>query len=56
MLSFFDLTTESAEGGEVLMPSADGQPAARFERKDVWDMRWADDDPELFALMEKTRM
>lgn len=28
----------------------------RFERKDVWDIRWADDNPNLFAIMEKTRM
>lgn len=27
-----------------------------FERKDVWNMRWASDNPELFAIMEKTRM
>jgi len=27
-----------------------------FERKDAWDFRWASDNPELFALMEKTRM
>lgn len=27
-----------------------------FERKDVWDIKWADDNPELFACMEKTRM
>ncbi|KAJ3057254.1 WD repeat-containing protein 35 [Rhizophlyctis rosea] len=27
-----------------------------FERKDVWDIKWANDDPELFAIMEKTRM
>ncbi|EDO46375.1 predicted protein [Nematostella vectensis] len=27
-----------------------------FERKDVWDMKWADDNSELFAMMEKTRM
>ena len=27
-----------------------------FERKDAWDMLWADDNPELFAMMEKTRM
>lgn len=24
--------------------------------QDTWDMRWADDNPELFAVMEKTRM
>lgn len=28
----------------------------KFERKDVWDMCWAHDNPELFAMMEKTRM
>lgn len=28
----------------------------RFERRDVWDICWATDNPELFALMEKTRM
>ena len=28
----------------------------RFERKDVWDMKWAVDNPDLFAMMEKTRM
>eukprot|EP00437_Effrenium_voratum_P053185 CAMPEP_0181539186 /NCGR_PEP_ID=MMETSP1110-20121109/76247_1 /TAXON_ID=174948 /ORGANISM="Symbiodinium sp., Strain CCMP421" /LENGTH=1242 /DNA_ID=CAMNT_0023670801 /DNA_START=30 /DNA_END=3758 /DNA_ORIENTATION=+ len=27
-----------------------------FERKDVWNMRWATDNPDLFAIMEKTRM
>merc|ERR1740138_1096391 len=27
-----------------------------FERKDVWSMRWASDNPDLFAIMEKTRM
>ena len=27
-----------------------------FERKDVWDMKWAEDNSELFAMMEKTRM
>ncbi|KAJ8387955.1 hypothetical protein AAFF_G00148890 [Aldrovandia affinis] len=28
----------------------------KFERKDVWDMQWANDNPDLFAMMEKTRM
>jgi hypothetical protein len=27
-----------------------------LERKDVWDMRWADDNPNLFAIMERTYM
>eukprot|EP00759_Apiculatamorpha_spiralis_P026415 PhF_6_TR29362/c0_g1_i1/m.43202/K19674/WDR35, IFT121; WD repeat-containing protein 35 len=30
--------------------------SANFERKDVWDVRWAMDNPEMFAIMEKTRM
>ncbi|GAX81565.1 hypothetical protein CEUSTIGMA_g8993.t1 [Chlamydomonas eustigma] len=49
VLSFFDLT---AKGGT---PGTQGEHLA-FERKDAWDMRWADDNPELFAMMEKTRM
>jgi WD repeat-containing protein 35 len=28
----------------------------KWERKDAWDMIWSDDNPELFACMEKTRM
>ncbi|XP_053316634.1 WD repeat-containing protein 35 isoform X1 [Spea bombifrons] len=28
----------------------------KFERKDVWDIKWANDNPDLFAMMEKTRM
>ncbi|XP_050432012.1 WD repeat-containing protein 35 [Adelges cooleyi] len=27
-----------------------------FQRRDVWTMKWASDDPELLAIMEKTRM
>ena len=29
---------------------------AKFVRKGTWDMHWSDDDPDLFALMERTRM
>ena len=29
---------------------------AGLERKDVWDVKWAEDDPSLYAIMEKTRM
>ncbi|KAI8616049.1 WD repeat-containing protein 35 [Chytriomyces sp. MP71] len=34
------------EGGKLL----------EIERKDVWDIEWAHDNPESFAIMEKTRM
>lgn len=27
-----------------------------LERKDVWSMCWASDNPNLLAIMEKTRM
>eukprot|EP00756_Hemistasia_phaeocysticola_P065639 Hpha_TRINITY_DN8695_c0_g1::TRINITY_DN8695_c0_g1_i1::g.168905::m.168905/K19674/WDR35, IFT121; WD repeat-containing protein 35 len=37
------------------MTPSEGKSLA-FERKDVWDMCWAVDNEELFAMMEKTRM
>eukprot|EP00611_Tribonema_gayanum_P003293 TRINITY_DN12557_c0_g2_i1.p1 TRINITY_DN12557_c0_g2~~TRINITY_DN12557_c0_g2_i1.p1 ORF type:complete len:1278 (+),score=471.21 TRINITY_DN12557_c0_g2_i1:111-3836(+) len=27
-----------------------------FERKDTWDVRWSEEDPDQFAVMEKTRL
>lgn len=27
-----------------------------YEKKDTWDMIWADDNPDLFAVMEKNRL
>ncbi len=33
-----------------------GEHIQSFERKDVWDMKWAADNPELFAMMERTYM
>ncbi|KAK7198454.1 putative intraflagellar transport protein D4 [Novymonas esmeraldas] len=32
------------------------EPIDGVERKDVWNLRWAVDDPHRFAVMEKTRM
>ena len=26
------------------------------ERKDVWDMKWSEDDPDMLVIMEKTKM
>ena len=67
MLTLFDLGSPGGDSfgtGEVEMPAPEptGEPGeqpkgpTRFERKDVWDVRWADDNPSLFAVMEKTRM
>ncbi|KAK3238460.1 WD repeat-containing protein 35 [Cymbomonas tetramitiformis] len=49
VLTFFDLQAKGPESGTM------GEHLP-FERKDAWDMRWSDDNPELFAIMEKTRM
>lgn len=51
VLSFYDLTSKNASSAS----DTQGEHLT-FERKDAWDMKWADDNPELFAMMEKTRM
>ncbi|KFV77076.1 WD repeat-containing protein 35, partial [Dryobates pubescens] len=52
VLTFFDLDTRAVDstGAQVI-----GEQL-KLERKDVWDMKWAKDNPDLFAMMEKTRM
>ncbi|NWU98188.1 WDR35 protein, partial [Upupa epops] len=52
VLTFFDLDTRTVDstGQQVI-----GEQL-KLERKDVWDMKWAKDNPDLFAMMEKTRM
>ncbi|XP_072032249.1 WD repeat-containing protein 35-like isoform X2 [Amphiura filiformis] len=52
LLTFFDLDAKwvNQDGQEIQGQHLD------FERKDVWDMKWAEDNTELFAMMEKTRM
>ena len=56
LLTLFDLDTTKGKGGEVLLPSAGEEPPVRFERKDVWQVLWAEDNASLFAVMEKSRM
>eukprot|EP00746_Dinoflagellata_sp_MGD_P003051 gnl/MRDRNA2_/MRDRNA2_105954_c0_seq1.p1 gnl/MRDRNA2_/MRDRNA2_105954_c0~~gnl/MRDRNA2_/MRDRNA2_105954_c0_seq1.p1 ORF type:complete len:1217 (-),score=242.16 gnl/MRDRNA2_/MRDRNA2_105954_c0_seq1:227-3877(-) len=52
ILSLYDIELRpGAKGGE----GAIGEQLS-FERKDVWNMCWASDNPDLFAIMEKTRM
>lgn len=36
--------------------SSDGMSLGKIERKDVWSVCWAKDNPQLLAVMEKTRM
>ncbi|KAF2982220.1 hypothetical protein EK904_002644, partial [Melospiza melodia maxima] len=52
VLTFVELEARAADSAG--QPEAGGQ--LRLERKDVWDMKWAKDNPDLFAMMEKTRM
>eukprot|EP01105_Mastigella_eilhardi_P009634 TRINITY_DN2268_c0_g1_i1.p1 TRINITY_DN2268_c0_g1~~TRINITY_DN2268_c0_g1_i1.p1 ORF type:complete len:779 (-),score=235.82 TRINITY_DN2268_c0_g1_i1:3400-5388(-) len=54
-------TPRKPAAGSAEKPSAQnawraGGKQITFERKDVWDFRWAEDVPELCAVMEKTRM
>lgn len=48
VLTFYDTNAKGATGakGEHL----------DIERKDVWDMKWSTDNPDLIVIMEKTRM
>ena len=45
LLQFLDLDGTRGKEGDLV----------KFERKDVWDMKWASDNQDLFAMMEKTR-
>ncbi|KAH6588195.1 hypothetical protein BASA61_006004 [Batrachochytrium salamandrivorans] len=46
-----------SEGGSKTAASVvDEGRLLDFERKDVWGILWASDNPEQFAIMEKTRM
>ncbi|TRY60156.1 hypothetical protein DNTS_003730 [Danionella cerebrum] len=52
VLTFLDMETRAMDAEGALTA---GDPS-KFERKDVWDMKWANDNPDLFSMMEKTRM
>lgn len=54
VLTFLDIEPRGSSG-EAEEGSSASDPS-KFERKDVWDMKWANDNPDLFAMMEKTRM
>jgi len=58
VLLLFDIEVKSGGFGDVKPVSPEDGPGKQldFERKDVWNMRWATDNPDLFAIMEKTRM
>lgn len=55
VLTLLDLEVRAPSDDITGNQAAVGDPS-KFERKDVWDMKWANDNPDLFAMMEKTRM
>ncbi|XP_010877761.2 WD repeat-containing protein 35 isoform X1 [Esox lucius] len=55
VLTFLDLEVRLSSADGAGSQAGSGDPS-KFERKDVWDMQWANDNPDLFAMMEKTRM
>lgn len=50
------LTLVEMSEDNTLKESTNEESSHTFQRRDVWTMKWASDDPELLAIMEKTRM
>lgn len=48
LLTTIDLNEDNGKSSESQF--------GRIERKDVWSSCWAKDNPQLLAIMEKTRM
>lgn len=51
LLTLIEISEDNAISG-----STSPEVPNSFQRRDVWSMKWASDDPELLAIMEKTRM
>lgn len=49
------LAAVDAEGVLITVNLATKQPTG-FERTDVWDIRWSTDDPDLYVVLEKSKM
>ena len=52
LLKVFSIQSER----NVLENTEAASDSLLLERKDAWDMIWSNDDPNLFAIMEKNRM
>lgn len=46
---------ETKENSKTLLGPYYGKKLS-IERKDVWDLRWSEDDPDMIVVMEKTKM
>lgn len=53
LLTMIELTEHA---GQSTKQSNAENETSKLERKDVWAMCWASDNPQLLAVMEKTRM
>ena len=42
--------------GVLTTVDVEGSVNSKLERRDVWALVWASDNPDLLAIMEKTRM
>lgn len=51
LLTIFAMDTESLDE-----PCKTLNPVLINHRNDAWDLRWSDDDPDLYAVMEKSRL
>lgn len=40
----------------LLVINNDGGTLENFEKKDVWNVKWAEDHPDQFVMMEKSRL
>ncbi|XP_063218863.1 WD repeat-containing protein 35 isoform X3 [Bacillus rossius redtenbacheri] len=57
VLNFLDIELSSSSiANSGLQTNNSNKDVNKFERKDVWAVKWATDNPELLAIMEKTRM
>lgn len=50
------LTLLEMSEDNIIGRSPSPESSHSFQRRDVWTLKWASDDPELLAIMEKTRM
>ncbi|CAI2738709.1 unnamed protein product, partial [Dicrocoelium dendriticum] len=50
------LTMHSVDTEDRGAMSDEQKRVSELHRKDVWDIKFAQDDPNMFAIMEKTRM
>jgi WD repeat-containing protein 35 len=49
-------TDDSTEGKQTDSRAAPVGKRLKVERRDVWDMKWADDNDDLVCVMEKTKL